>query len=99
MNYNKVNNYISKTKEVIKEILDTEDAEHTGLYRDADTILADIIDETDTEVSGSGYKIIKYWNDAPDESKQYIEFTFESLTGITFHEYIDRCTAILPSKN
>lgn len=80
----------------IKDILSTKDSGELTI--DPDTILADIIDDIDTEVSGSGYEMLEIWNDTPEESKQYVEATFESLTGVNFYEYINKCSTILPQE-
>ena len=57
-----------------------------GCSRDADTVLEDILDDTEREVSGVGPEIIRIYLESKD--KPNFCRTFEALTGTTWDSYL-----------
>lgn len=77
---------ISNDINYVTELLDnTPD----GVIIDADTILADILDSIDAEITGLAKDIFQIWQDAAD--KKAVEDLFAALTGVSFDEYLERC--------
>lgn len=64
-----------------------------GCIRDADTILEDIMDERETEVSGTGAEILELYLNAKNRN-DFCKL-FEAMTGCTFDEYLTRCEEVL----
>ena len=76
---------IEKINSIIKK--DTE--KENGVVFDSDTILADIMNEADFEISGLSQEIFKNYIACND--KESFEKLFYTLTGVSFEDYIDRC--------
>ena len=57
-----------------------------GCSRDADTVLEDILDDMEREVSGVGPEIIRIYLESKD--KPNFCRTFEALTGTTWDSYL-----------
>ena len=60
-----------------------------GKIRDADTILADAIDDADFEVSGIALELMDLWEESCEKEK--LEQVFNLFTNLSFEEYLDRC--------
>lgn len=60
-----------------------------GMIRDADTILEDIIENRDKEVSGVANDVFKIYRNASD--KKSVKAIFEAITGTTFDDYVNEC--------
>lgn len=56
---------------------------------DADTILADAVQEADFEMTGLGEETIRIWLKSSD--KPSVEQVFYNLAGIEFETFLDRC--------
>lgn len=59
-----------------------------GTIRDADTVLQDILDETEPEITGLATEIIMLYLNSTD--KKSVSAMFETITGCSFEEYLDR---------
>ncbi|HBT65619.1 MAG TPA: hypothetical protein DEB10_13265 [Ruminococcaceae bacterium] len=77
---------ISDAINCVTELLDNTP---NGVIIDADTILADILDSVDTEVTGLAKEIFQIWQNAAD--KEAVESLFAALTDVSFDEYLERC--------
>lgn len=60
-----------------------------GIIQDADTILEDIMEERDTEVSGIADEIFDIYQNSSD--RKAVKALFEALTGAKFTDYIINC--------
>ena len=87
---NKENNHI-----VDEHNINVEKAEYLnkntpdGMIRDADTILEDIIENRDKEVSGVANDVFEIYKNASD--KKSVKAIFEAITGTTFDDYVNEC--------
>ena len=63
-----------------------------GVIRDADTVLADIMQNADFEITGLGKEIFEIYKKTSD--KEAFENLFYSLSGETFDNYIGRCEKV-----
>jgi hypothetical protein len=59
-----------------------------GTIRDADTVLQDVFDETEPEITGLATEIIMLYLNSTD--KDSVSAMFEAITGCSFKEYLDR---------
>ena len=57
-------------------------------FQDADTILQDIFDEMETEVTGVAKELITVYLNATN--RQDVEKTFLVMTGVTWNSFIDK---------
>ena len=76
-----------KTDQVTRLTEDTPD----GMIHDADTILKDLLDQADCEVSGLAKELIGIWRDSTDKPR--IEQLFCLFTGCEFGDWLDQCIA------
>lgn len=76
-------------KDKIKEVETLTSNTANGVIRDADTILADAIEENDFEVSGIAQDIFNIWKNSSD--KKAVEQMFFEFTDMDFEEYLDKC--------
>lgn len=60
-----------------------------GVIRDADTVLKDIMDDADFEISGIAGEIIGIWKRAAD--KESVEKLFQCFTDYSFNGWLDKC--------
>lgn len=70
-------------------------AEHlpNGLIRDADTVLADIINEADFEFNGFAQDIFNIWRKSSD--RKSVEQMFFEITDYEFLDYLKKCQAVM----
>lgn len=73
----------------IEFILKKDAMRNNGIVHDADTVLADIMQEADFEITGLGKEIFDIYKKTRD--REAFENLFYSLSGETFEEYIIRC--------
>ena len=64
-----------------------------GMIHDADTILADILETADYEMTGIAADILQTYQDSTD--KESLESFFHALTGITLETYLKKCIQTL----
>lgn len=76
-----------KVQKVLEQLNNTPN----GVVIDADTILADLIDDADFEVSGLAAELLSIWDKSGDRAS--IEQMFCLITGCAFEDYLDRCIA------
>lgn len=63
-----------------------------GVIQDADTILADLCEETSMEEPGLAYDVFNTWKAAQtSHERESIEGIFLIFAGIEFGEYLERC--------
>lgn len=72
-----------------KEVLRLLENTPNGRIVDADTILKDLLDESDFEISGLAKELIQIWQNASDKAS--IEQLFCLFTGCAFEDYLDQC--------
>lgn len=64
--------------------------------QDCDTILADILDEADHEITGIGTDVLDLYTESSD--KERISQLFEVLTGTEFSDYLNKCEKIIQNQ-
>lgn len=74
----------AKAGQVVHIIENPPDA---GTITDPDTVLADFVQASDMEVTGTAKELISLWRNSTD--KDAFEGLFELLTGRGFGEYLD----------
>lgn len=82
-----VKNY--KLEENIKKVEELYQNTPNGEVIDSDTILKDIMDESDFEESGISLDIFEIYKRSRD--KKALRQMFFEFTGIEFSEYLNRC--------
>ena len=60
-----------------------------GVVRDADTVLKDVMDAADFEITGLASEIIDIWLAAKDRGAAAA--MFQAVSGVGFEEFLDRC--------
>lgn len=70
-------------------------AEHlpNGLMRDADTVLADIMQEANFEINGLAKDIFNIWRKSSD--RKSVEQMFFEITDYEFLDYLKKCQAVM----
>ena len=77
------------TGEMIKEVETLCRNTPDGVIHDADTILADLIEEVENEVSGTAQEIFDIWKNSSD--KDSVSQMFYAFTGMEFDRYLQKC--------
>ena len=73
--------------------------DHSVTFRDADTVLQDIIDEIEPEVTGTGNELFELYENINNMTQtEVFENLFETLLGTSFAEYVDRTLDVLKSQ-
>lgn len=75
--------------ELIKEVEKLNDNTPDRQIIDADTILVDLLQENDFEITGISQDIFNIWKASTD--KIAVEQMFFEFVGIEFEEYLKRC--------
>lgn len=83
-------------KQKIKKVKTLNGNTPEGYIRDADTILKDLIDENDFEISGMADDIFNIYNCSSD--KTAVKMMFYEFTGVEFEEYLDKCLTEITRK-
>ena len=68
-----------------------------GRIIDSDTILADIMDDADFQISGISQDIFNIWKNSND--KKAVEDLFEIFTEVKFEHYLSRCINEMSTQN
>mgnify|MGYP004664993059 FL=1 len=76
-------------EELLKEVEELNENTPFGFIKDADTILNDIIDETDYEFDGIAQDIFNIWRNSSD--KKAVEQMFFEFTDMEFKDYLEKC--------
>ena len=79
----------AKIELIIKNIEFMNKASVGVLGIDSDTILADILDNCDYQVSGLSQEIFDIWKSSKD--KDAIEKIFLAITDVSFEDYLNKC--------
>lgn len=77
------------TSQLIEEVRLLSQNTPDGVIKDADTILADLIDGTDMEETGSAEFLFDIWQRSCD--KKGVEKVFELFTNVTFQDFLKTC--------
>ena len=77
------------TKKKIERVKELQNAAPNGIIIDADTILADFVEEADFEVSGLSNELFEIYEKSRD--KECFKRMFEVFTESTFDEYLSSC--------
>lgn len=64
-----------------------------AVIQDADTVLADILEEADFEITGIAADLLKIHQNSKD--RESVETCFEVLTGWTIPDYLKKCIATI----
>ena len=76
-------------EELLKEVEELNENTPFGFIKDADTILNDIIDETDYVFDGIAQDIFNIWRNSSD--KKAVEQMFFEFTDMEFKDYLEKC--------
>lgn len=76
-------------REMIREVEFLNKDVPNGMIRDADTILKDILDEQDFEITGMAQDIFNIYKRSTD--KTAVKEMFFEFTGMDFDEYLTKC--------
>lgn len=78
-----------KTLKLIKEVEDVFSQTPDGKIQDADTILSDLVEKSDTNFSGIAFDIFEIYKNSKDPD--CVEKMFYEFTGVEFDEYLKMC--------
>ncbi len=76
-------------EQLLKDVEELNNNTPDGVIADADTILADILQSNDFEITGSAQEIFEIWKSSTD--RESIENLFYALTGEKFRDYLEKC--------
>lgn len=77
------------TREKIRQIELLNSSTPNGMIIDSDTILADLLQDVDNEVSGFSQDIFNIYKRSKD--KDTVKQMFFEFTGTEFDNYLDKC--------
>ena len=77
------------TEEMINEVEELNNNTPNGMICDADTILADIIENCDFEFTGIAQDIFNIWKNSTDN--RAVELMFYEFTDMEFIDYLEKC--------
>lgn len=80
---------VTKELDLIKKVEELNSNTPEGVIRDADTILADILNENDFCFSGFAEDIFRIYKNSTD--KEAVMQMFYEFTGVEFADYLERC--------
>lgn len=75
--------------ETIKRVEDLNYDTPEGIIRDSDTILVDLLDKADFEISGISQDIFNIYKKSKD--KEVVKEMFFEFVGVEFEEYLAKC--------
>ncbi len=76
-------------EELLKEVEELNANTPNGMITDADTILVDLIDKNDFEITGIAQDIFNIWKNSSD--KNAVEQMFFEFTDTEFKDYLETC--------
>lgn len=74
---------------LLKEVEELNANTPNGMITDADTILVDLIDKNDFEITGIAQDIFNIWKNSSD--KNAVEQMFFEFTDTEFKDYLETC--------
>ena len=77
------------TREMIEEVEKLNNNTPNGVIIDADTILVDLIENNDFEITGIAQDIFDIWKNSTD--KKAVEKMFYEFTDMEFDRYLMKC--------
>lgn len=77
------------TEEIIEEVERLNNNTPDGQIIDADTILVDLVQKNNDEISGFAQDIFNIWKESKD--RMSVEQMFHGFTGMGFSEYLMMC--------
>jgi len=84
-----INNAQISLEESVQKLEQLQKNTPDGKIIDADTILCDMIEQCDFEISGISLDIMNIWKNSTD--KKAVEDMFYTFTDIKFKEYLEYC--------
>ena len=78
-----------KTSCLISEVEELNNNTPSGVIRDADTILADLLQAADMEVTGIAQSLFDIWKNSSDKAS--VENVFSLLMDTEFDDYLEMC--------
>lgn len=76
-------------EKLLKEVEELNNNTPDGWIKDADTILADIVQENDFEITGIAQDIFNIWRNSSD--KEVVEQIFFEFTDMEFKDFLEKC--------
>lgn len=76
-------------EKLLKEVEELNNNTTDGWIKDADTILADIVQENDFEITGIAQDIFNIWRNSSD--KEAVEQIFFEFTDMEFKDFLEKC--------
>lgn len=91
--------YLTKQekKQLLCEVKEMNQNTPNGQIRDADTILADLVEKCDFEITGLADNLFQIWEISTD--KRSIEDMFYLFTDTSFTDYLLNCKDVLSNQN
>lgn len=80
---------MNEIENMIKEVESLNANTPEGCIVDSDTILVDLIENSDFEFNGFSQDIFNIWKESKDKSA--VEQMFYEFTGVEFVEYLEKC--------
>lgn len=80
---------MANIRELIRKVECLNNAVPDGVICDADTILKDILDEQDFEITGIAQDIFNIYKKSTDKTS--VKEMFFEFTGVDFDEYLNKC--------
>lgn len=85
--------FMDETEQAIQTVEDMAEHLPNGLIRDADTVLADIMQEANFEINGLAKDIFNIWRKSSD--RKSVEKMFFDLTDCDFMSFLEKCQAVM----
>lgn len=85
--------FLDETEQAIQTVEDMAEHLPNGLIRDADTVLADIMQEANFEITGLTKDIFNIWRKSSD--RKSVEKMFFNLTDCDFMSFLEKCQKVM----
>lgn len=79
--------------ELVTKVLELQENTPDGVIVDADTILADIMEDADFQITGIAKDLLEIWKKSSDQAS--IEELFYLFTDKPFEDYLEECVAAM----